>query len=197
MGQISGTDLSKKDLILNAALDLIKDEGFEGVTIRKIAARANVNVALINYHFGSKDKLLNTVIQHLIASLKDSFIVLDNASISPRERLKQFLIQYVKTFHKYPFIVRKLVNQEAMEFENDKDFLNFLKFIGWQKFRQTIQELSGEEDPEVLKIMMSHILGAVFLPPLIEPLYRTITGETLYDVESQVELLLNRYFPRS
>lgn len=54
-----GNDFSKKDLILQTTLELIKNEGIEQVTVRKIANRANVNAALINYHFGSKDKLLN------------------------------------------------------------------------------------------------------------------------------------------
>lgn len=197
MGQIIRTDLSKKDLILNATLDLIKDEGFEGVTIRKIAARANVNVALINYHFGSKDKLLNTVIHLLVSSIKHSFIILDDRTIESRERLKRFLIQYLNTFHQYPFIVRKLVDREPLQFESQFEFVNFLKSIGLQKVRQTIQELSGERDPQTLTIMMSHILGAVFLPFLIEPIYQTVTGETFTDVETQVELLLHRYFPQS
>nr|WP_295971377.1 TetR/AcrR family transcriptional regulator [uncultured Bacillus sp.] len=194
MEQRTGTDVPKKELILQATLDLIKEEGFEGVTIRKIAALANVNVALINYHFGSKDKLLNMIIHYLVSDLKHSFMVLDDDSIDPRERLKQFLIQYLNTFRQYPFIIRKLVDSEPLEFESHLEFITFLRLIGLQKVRQTIQELSGEDDPDTLTIMMSHILGAVFLPPLIEPLYETVTGDTFTDVESQVEILLNHYF---
>ena len=51
-------------------MQLIDEEGFEGITIRKVAKRANVNVALINYYFGSKDKLLNAAVKNILNSLK-------------------------------------------------------------------------------------------------------------------------------
>lgn len=43
-------DVTRKDLILQATLQLIDDEGFDAISSRKIAKRANVNVALINYY---------------------------------------------------------------------------------------------------------------------------------------------------
>jgi AcrR family transcriptional regulator len=196
MEPIKETDLSKKDLIIKTTLNLIKEEGFEGVTCRKIASLANVNVALINYYFGSKDKLLNTVIQILIASFQDSFTILDDSALEPREQLKRFLIKYINTYRQYPFIGRKLVTEEPLEFESHKEFVNFLKSIGIQKMRQTIEELSGESDPKKLTIMVSHLLGAVFLPTLIEPLYETVTGYPFSNTETRIDLLLDRYFAK-
>ena len=43
--------------ILNAAERLYADRGFGDVTLRDIVAAANVNLAAVNYHFGSKDEL--------------------------------------------------------------------------------------------------------------------------------------------
>jgi AcrR family transcriptional regulator len=43
-----------KDRILAAAERLFADHGFDGVSMREIAARANSQLALIHYHFGSK-----------------------------------------------------------------------------------------------------------------------------------------------
>lgn len=187
-------ECSKKELILNTTLELIQQEGFEGVTIRKIAAMANVNVALINYHFGSKDRLINAAIQVLVSSFKETFAILDNDSIEPRKRLKSFLIQYIDSYREYPFIVRKLVNQEPLLFESQIDFVNFLRAMGLKKMRYTIEEITGEKDPDKLTIMMSHLLGAVFLPILIEPMYQKVTGYSFSDRETQVEILLERYF---
>ena len=45
-----------KDRILNSTLYIIGKEGFQNVTIRKIAATADVNVASINYYFGEFQK---------------------------------------------------------------------------------------------------------------------------------------------
>ena len=50
-----------QDVIIRAALESLEQFGMEGLTVRKIAARAGVNVAAINYHFRSKEKLLEQV----------------------------------------------------------------------------------------------------------------------------------------
>lgn len=43
-----------RERILDACLEVLKSEGYAGVTIAKIAARAGENKALVSYHFGSK-----------------------------------------------------------------------------------------------------------------------------------------------
>ncbi len=47
-----------RSAILNAAERLYADRGFGDVTLRDIVASANVNLAAVNYHFGSKDELI-------------------------------------------------------------------------------------------------------------------------------------------
>src|ERR1700741_3318643 len=44
--------------ILAAAERLYADRGFGDVTLRDIVAAADVNLAAVNYHFGSKDELI-------------------------------------------------------------------------------------------------------------------------------------------
>ena len=44
--------------ILEAAERLYAERGFADVTLRDIVAAANVNLAAVNYHFGSKDELI-------------------------------------------------------------------------------------------------------------------------------------------
>src|SRR5947199_10110937 len=44
--------------ILAAAERLYAERGFSDVTLRDIVAAANVNLAAVNYHFGSKDELI-------------------------------------------------------------------------------------------------------------------------------------------
>jgi len=48
--------------ILNAARDLFAEHGYDHVTVRAIADRARVNVALINRYFGSKHDLFDRVL---------------------------------------------------------------------------------------------------------------------------------------
>ncbi|MEX1222309.1 MAG: TetR/AcrR family transcriptional regulator [Idiomarina sp.] len=54
--------ISTKDKILNAAEALFAEHGFEQTSLRQITADANVNLASVNYHFGSKKALIQAVI---------------------------------------------------------------------------------------------------------------------------------------
>lgn len=49
--------------ILDAAEELFLQHGFEGASMRMLTARAGVNLAAINYHFGSKDALIEAVLR--------------------------------------------------------------------------------------------------------------------------------------
>ena len=52
---------STKDRILNAAEVLFAEQGFAGTSLREVTSRADVNIAAVNYHFGSKENLVNEV----------------------------------------------------------------------------------------------------------------------------------------
>jgi len=47
--------------ILDAAEELFMQHGFEGTSMRHLTARAGVNLAAVNYHFGSKHALIEAV----------------------------------------------------------------------------------------------------------------------------------------
>jgi AcrR family transcriptional regulator len=47
--------------ILDAAEELFMQHGFEGTSMRTLTAKASVNLAAVNYHFGSKDALIEAV----------------------------------------------------------------------------------------------------------------------------------------
>jgi len=47
--------------ILDAAEELFMQHGFEGTSMRLLTAKAGANLAAVNYHFGSKDALIEAV----------------------------------------------------------------------------------------------------------------------------------------
>jgi AcrR family transcriptional regulator len=70
---------STRQLILEAALDCIEEEGLDKLTIRKIARKAGTNVAAINYHFRSKDHLVAEVFSMTIRHmLEDVFAAMED-----------------------------------------------------------------------------------------------------------------------
>jgi AcrR family transcriptional regulator len=58
-----------KGRILNAAEYLFARDGYRGTSLRAITGRAKVNLASVNYHFGSKTTLLEAVIRRRILPL--------------------------------------------------------------------------------------------------------------------------------
>ena len=65
--------MAKKETIIESALQLFSTKGFEGTSVREIAADAGVNVAMINYYFGSKEKLFESVVEYRASFLKGLF----------------------------------------------------------------------------------------------------------------------------
>ncbi|MBA2237452.1 MAG: TetR/AcrR family transcriptional regulator [Lysobacter sp.] len=57
----SSAHFSTKDRILSAAEELFAQFGFSGTSLRQVTSRADVNIAAVNYHFGSKENLVNEV----------------------------------------------------------------------------------------------------------------------------------------
>ncbi len=60
---------ASRSRILDEAGQLFARDGFEGVTIRRIAARAEVNLAAVGYHFGSKKGLYHEVMRQIITDV--------------------------------------------------------------------------------------------------------------------------------
>ena len=70
------TQFSTKDRILNAAEGLFAEQGFAGTSLREVTGRADVNIAAVNYHFGSKENLINEVFRRRMDEMSDARISL-------------------------------------------------------------------------------------------------------------------------
>ncbi|ASP48954.1 TetR/AcrR family transcriptional regulator [Cognaticolwellia beringensis] len=61
--------MSTKNKILDAAESLFADKGFNGTSLREITSQAEVNLAAVNYHFGSKKELIKAVMSRYMNEL--------------------------------------------------------------------------------------------------------------------------------
>lgn len=62
-------NMSTKNKILDAAEVLFSDKGFNGTSLREITSQAEVNLAAVNYHFGSKKELIKAVMSRYMNEL--------------------------------------------------------------------------------------------------------------------------------
>ena len=60
-----------RDRILDAAEHLFMAHGYEGTSMRQITSDANVNLAAVNYHFGTKESLMQEVFRRRLDWLNE------------------------------------------------------------------------------------------------------------------------------
>lgn len=95
-------DESQKDALIKATIELLEEaEHPEKVTSRQIAVRAGVNLAMINYYFGSKEVLTSQAVSEILNVTACIFQFPVNPSESPKERLRHILRKISQVIVKY------------------------------------------------------------------------------------------------
>jgi AcrR family transcriptional regulator len=87
--------IDKKDHILDVAERVFSEKGFDGASTRLISGEAGVNMAMLNYYFGSKEGLFLTVFERKIASFQDILHNLgNNSSMNAWSKMEQYIEMY-------------------------------------------------------------------------------------------------------
>lgn len=77
--------------IIAAALDEFAARGFKGASMDAIAARTDTTRALINYYFGSKEKLYIAVLERVYAEIREAEAALDLDQLEPVEAIRRYV----------------------------------------------------------------------------------------------------------
>ena len=91
------SSVSTKDRILGAAELLFAQRGFEGASLRQLTTNAGVNLAAVNYHFGSKEKLVEEVFRRRLDALNESRLTaLARIAGAPETTLEDVLEAFIR-----------------------------------------------------------------------------------------------------
>lgn len=152
--------------ILQTAEQLFADKGFDGTSVRDIADKAGVNVAMISYYFGSKEKLLEGLFtlrtKDMVQKLENIVIDKNEAPIEKVNRMVDFYIdkfQHQHNFHKI-MMREQVTNQRGVT----SALIQQSKKHNQQLVKQLIQE--GQKTGEFAKnidvpILMTTLIGTV------------------------------------
>src|ERR687896_2628027 len=83
--------------ILDAAEELFMQHGFEGTSMRQLTTKAGVNLAAVNYHFGSKEALVEAVFRRRLDPMNGARIAALEAleatgrALSPEAIIRAFV----------------------------------------------------------------------------------------------------------
>jgi AcrR family transcriptional regulator len=84
--------------IVAAAIDEFAARGFKGASMDAIAARTHATRALINYYFGSKEKLYIAALEQVYAEIRAAEVELDLVHLAPVAAIRR-IVEF--TFHYY------------------------------------------------------------------------------------------------
>ncbi|MGB0894312.1 MAG: TetR/AcrR family transcriptional regulator [Parashewanella sp.] len=110
--------IDTKTKILNAAEKLFAERGFSETSLRLITSKAEVNLASVNYHFGSKKELIRAV----LARYLDVFMPAAEKSITTLEQQGEATLEEVFSCLVQPLLELTNIRPEATS--------NFLQLIG-------------------------------------------------------------------
>lgn len=123
--------IDKREEILDVAEKLFSEQGFEAVTVREISKAAEINIAMVSYYFGSKEKLYEEVINRKLITTD-----IIRSKISEKDSNKEALFTIIdffvdrffenKQFHNLIFREMVLLQRKEMpEFITEKLYRNF------------------------------------------------------------------------
>lgn len=132
----------KKDHILDVAEKVFSELGYDGASTRMISGEANVNMAMLNYYFGSKEGLFIAVFERKINSFKALMQnIAEDESLSSWGKLEQCIDEYLdRVFENSCF--HKLVNRE-ISLSNHPEInekISTILMVNVLEFKKVIQE---------------------------------------------------------
>jgi AcrR family transcriptional regulator len=92
--------------IVEAAIAVIEKDGTNAATVRRIAQKAGVNIAAINYYFRSKEQLMDRVMEVTLSNGFDWSHFESSDTFDPKQRLKAILTHLTEGSQLYPQISR-------------------------------------------------------------------------------------------
>jgi len=84
--------------ILKAASKIIARDGFEGASIRKVAAKAGIGLSGIYYYFDSKEELLYALQEHAFSTLVLNLKQRLAKAVTPKDRLRAVIENHFEYF---------------------------------------------------------------------------------------------------
>jgi len=88
--------------IKQAALELFLEHGFERTSIRDIAAKAAINIALLNYHFQSKENLFDSIFSELLSTYTPTLNSILSSEMALDEKIRQYVSKYIDILQENP-----------------------------------------------------------------------------------------------
>ncbi len=197
------TDLNDKQIkILQVAETLFAEKGFDGTSIRDISKEAKINVAMVSYYFGSKEKLLEALILHKTSGLKEQLVNLIDENLEPFDKVNKLIALYINRINCNKGIYRVL----HFELASKKKVLEIQSFSDIKKANLKSMELIIQEGQAkgvfrkdiIIPLLTPTILGTYFHFQMNKPFFEEILNlKTDEDYDNYVKTDLTKHIQQT
>ena len=150
--------IDKKDHILDVAEKVFSELGFDGASTRTISGEAGVNMAMLNYYFGSKEGLFLAVFNRKITSFQNLLQNLGNdGSMTAWNKIEKYIEMYAQRVVNNNCFQKMLYQEMAMQRRGDlADRISDILMKNVAELHKILQEGidNGEFIPEMDKEMV-------------------------------------------
>ena len=175
--------LSKEENILYAAEKLFAELGFEGTSTREIAKAANVNISMISYYFGSKEKLYEKLVEYRMNEgqffSKD---ILERTDINEWEKIEKSVDQFAGRVRNHKCFSR-IMQREQLHTKNPQ-IVEFLKqtkmgFIAmYSKILESALEKRIFTNNPPIYLLHATVSGTLFYASNAKEMYKEFLNDT-------------------
>ena len=197
------TNFNDKQIkILEVAEVLFSEKGFDGTSIRDISKEAKINIAMISYYFGSKERLLEALIIHRTSDLKMQLDHLLLENLEPLEKVNKLIELYINRVNCNKGIYRIL----HFEFTSKKRSLTHEAFTELKKGNlKSLEAIIVEGQTKgvfrkdiVIPLITPTILGTFFHFHMNKPFFENLLNlktEALYN--NYIKTILTKHIQQT
>ncbi|MEA3467897.1 MAG: TetR/AcrR family transcriptional regulator [Thermodesulfobacteriota bacterium] len=185
--------LASKERILRSAVYLFARHGFAGTGLRELAARAEVNLAMINYFFGSKKGLLKEILDVFF----EEYLAIARKELpgtdSLHTKLSRFIYSAVRYFESEQDVLLVMITELP---HDDPEIIEYkanwaskmAKIIEKEVCKPLAKETGRTIPASCLGPMLTSLMASRFL---FSPLMERLSGdvENSVNIESYIEII--------
>lgn len=160
--------------IINAAIKVFCEKGYDGARTRDIANEAGITHALINYHFKSKENLFNVIIENSLLGIRQKADeVLNNPDTTHIEKINTITATFASTINQYQELLLFFVTQIVMNTTHIAQKLNIHDLYFNSIFYKQLKE-QGLIDQDCINLYIN-IISLSILPFIGKNILKEVT----------------------
>lgn len=111
--------ISRKDRIILSAIDIINEFGIQGLSIKEIAARQEVNESALYRHFKNKDSIIDGVLEYFAQFDEAIYNSVMKKDLGAKEKVIEYNKAFLEYYESYPAITAILLIYESLNHDSN------------------------------------------------------------------------------